>query len=267
MGKRMSSDAVRVAIEGPVGWIRLNRPESMNAMSPDMKSGIDSAITRLEADSDVRVAVITGKGRAFSAGGDLKGFKSMAVAGANDAFLANLRESMRVFRRIETSGLPFIAAVNGFAVAGGLELILCCDIVLAAQSAQIGDGHLKYGVVPGAGSSVRLPRKVPENVARMLLLTGRLYPAARWREWGMVDEVCPDADLLTEADKLARHIAALSPLGVASVKKLVLDGLEKPVEQALADEIDAMGSYITSADFLEGLTAFAEKRKPRFTGQ
>jgi enoyl-CoA hydratase/carnithine racemase len=263
----MSGEAVVTTIDGPVGWIRLNRPEAMNAMSPDMKSGIDSAITRLEADANVRVAIITGEGRAFSAGGDLKGFKSMVVAKANEAFLANLRESMRVFRRIETSRLPFIAAVNGFAVAGGLELILCCDIVLAAESAQIGDGHLKFGVVPGAGSSVRLPRKIPENVARMLLLTGKLFPASRWREWGLVDEVHADAALLPEAEKLARHIGALSPLGLASVKKLVLEGLEKPVEKALADEIDAMGDYIKSADFLEGLTAFAEKRKPAFTGR
>ena len=263
----MTGEHVVTTTDGPVGWIRLNRPEAMNAMSPDMKSGIDAAITKLEADENVRVAVVTGQGRAFSAGGDLKGFKSMVVAGANDAFLEGLRESMRVFRRIETSRLPFIAAVNGFAVAGGLELILCCDIVLAAESAQIGDGHLKFGVVPGAGSSVRLPRKVPENVARMLLLTGKLYPAARWREWGLVDETYADAELLPEAEKLAHHIGALSPLGLASVKKLVLEGLEKPVEIALADEIDAMGDYIKSADFLEGLTAFAEKRKPAFTGR
>ena len=261
------TEAVRIAVDGPIGWIRLNRPEAMNAMSPDMKSGIDAAITQLENSRDVRVAVITGEGRAFSAGGDLKGFRTMVEARAHDAFLANLRESMRVFRRIETSRLPFIAAVNGFAVAGGLELILCCDIVLAAESAQIGDGHLKYGVVPGAGSSVRLPRKVPENVARMLLLTGKLYPASRWRDWGLVDEIHPDADLLAEAGKLARHIGSLSPLGLASVKKLVLEGLEKPAERALEDEISAMGDYIGSADFLEGLTAFAEKRKPVFGGK
>jgi enoyl-CoA hydratase/carnithine racemase len=263
----MSDDAVLVTTDGPVAWVRLNRPERMNTLSPDVTAGLDAAITRLEGDETVRAVVLMGEGRAFSVGGDLKGFKARVEVKANDAFVASLRQSMRIFRRIETSRLPYIAAVNGFAVAGGLELLLCCDIVLAADSAQIGDGHLKYGVVPGAGSSVRLPRKVPENVARMLLLTGKLFPAARFRDWGLVDEVYADGDLLPAAEKLARHLAALSPLGIKSVKKLVLEGLEKKLETALTDEIDAMGEYILSVDFLEGLTAFAEKRKPRFTGR
>ncbi len=263
----MSGESVLVTTDGPVAWIRLNRPEQMNALSSDMTVGLDAAIMRLEGDETVRAVILTGVGRAFSTGGDLKGFKARAEAKANDAFVASLRQSMRMFRRIETSRLPYIAAVNGFAVAGGLELLLCCDIVLAANSAQIGDGHLKYGVVPGAGSSVRLPRKVPENVARMLLLTGKLFPAVRFRDWGLVDEVYAEADLLPAAEKLAQHLAALSPLGIKSVKKLVLEGLEKKVETALADEIATMGQYILSADFLEGLTAFAEKREPRFTGR
>lgn len=263
----MNSEAVLVSADGPVGWIRLNRPEQMNALSPEMTAGLDAAITQLEADDNVRAVVITGEGKAFSAGGDLKGFKAMVEAKADEAFVAGLRETMRVFRRIETSRLPFIAAVNGFAVAGGLELLLCCDVALAAESAQIGDGHLKYGVVPGAGSSVRLPRKIPENIARMLLLTGKLFRAEHWRDWGLVQEIHSGAALLPSAEELARHMAQLSPLGIASVKRLVLDGLEKPLETALEDEISAMGVYIKSADFLEGLTAFAEKRKPQFVGK
>ena len=263
----MSSPAVVTTIEDSVAWIRLNRPDAMNALSPGVTAGIEGAIDRVEANPDVRCAIITGEGRAFSAGGDLKGFRATVEAKAYDAFVANLHHFMGVFRRIEKSRLPFIAAVNGFAVAGGLELLLCCDIVLAAESAQIGDGHLKFGVVPGGGSSARLPRKVPENVARMLLLTGKLYPAVRWREWGLVDEVYPDQQLHGEAEKLARHIAALSPLGVATVKKVLLENIDRPLDDALVAEIDAMGDYIGSHDFLEGLTAFAEKRKPRFTGK
>lgn len=263
----MERAAVVTSIEGPVAWIRLNRPDAMNALSPDVTAGLEQAIGKVERDAAVRCVIITGEGRAFSAGGDLKGFRASVESKAHEAFVANLHHFRGVFRSIEQSRLPFIAAVNGFAVAGGLELLLCCDIVLAAESAQIGDGHLKFGVVPGGGSSARLPRKVPENVARMLLLTGKLYPAARWRDWGLIDEVHADGELLAAADKLARHIAALSPLGVATVKKVLLDNLDKPLDDALVAEIDAMAGYIESADFLEGLTAFAEKRKPNFTGR
>lgn len=263
----METSAVVTSVEGPVAWIRLNRPDAMNALSPEVTAGLEKAIGQVERDETVRCAVITGEGRAFSAGGDLKGFRASVEAKAHNSFVANLHHFRGVFRSIEQSRLPFIAAVNGFAVAGGLELLLCCDIVLAAESAQIGDGHLKFGVVPGGGSSARLPRKVPENVARMLLLTGKLYPASRWREWGLVDEVYPDTQLHGEAEKLARHIATLSPLGVATIKKVLLDNLDRPLDDALVGEIEAMAGYIESADFLEGLTAFAEKRKPRFTGR
>jgi enoyl-CoA hydratase len=261
------SQSVLVDVADQIAWITLNRADQLNAMSPELSEGLAAAFARVEADPAVRVAVITGNGRAFSAGGDLKSFKTRILSGQQREFIASLRDMMRAFRSIERSRLPVIAAVNGFAVAGGLELLLCCDFVIASETAQIGDGHLKFGVIPGAGSSVRLPRKVPENVARMLLMTGELFPAARFKQWGLVHEVVPADQLRDAAAALASRLCRLSPLGLARVKRLVSDGLERSLEGALAHEIDVFEGYMSSADFLEGLTAFEEKREPRFAGR
>lgn len=262
----MSGNAVLTAIDGAVAWITLNRPEAMNAMSPDLAAGLVEAVGTVERDERVRVLVITGSGRAFSAGGDLKSFREAVGTGGYDAFVERLRSSQAMFRRIEQLRCPVIAAVNGYAVAGGLELILCCDLVIAAESARIGDGHAKYGIIPGGGSTARLPRKLPVNIAKMLLLSGELWPARDLAAFGLVNEVVPDAMLRERVAALAERLAGLSPLGLKWIKRLVNDGLDQPVDTAARAELAAFESYARSADFLEGLTAFAEKRKPRFAG-
>jgi enoyl-CoA hydratase len=262
----MSEPAVLLAVEGATAWITLNRPQAMNAMSPALAAALSDAIDRVEGDERVRVAVITGAGRAFSAGGDLKSFRASVTSGGHDAFLAGLGESQAMFRRIEQLRCPLIAAVNGYAVAGGLELILCCDLVIASESARIGDGHVTYGVIPGGGATARLPRKIPVNVAKMLLLTGELWPARDLVACGLVNQVVPDTELKATVQDLAERIARNSPLGLRLIKRLVNDGLDRPVEDAVGGELSAFESYVRSADFLEGLTAFAEKRPPRFTG-
>lgn len=146
-----STAAVLLEITDATAWVTLNRPEAMNAMSPALTADLAKAVDALERDPRVRVVVITGAGRAFSAGGDLKSFREAVASGRYAEFIAGLRQSQALFRRIEALPCPVIAAVNGAAVAGGLELILCCDLVIAAESARIGDGHAKYGVIPGAG--------------------------------------------------------------------------------------------------------------------
>jgi enoyl-CoA hydratase/carnithine racemase len=263
----VSKDPVIVHVENAVAWIKLNRPDQLNALSPEVISGLVTALDTIERDEGVRVVVITGEGRAFSAGGDLKGFLKRLESGEYREFAQQLRRSMDIFLRIERMPKPVIAAVNGVAVAGGLELILCCDIVIAADTALIGDGHLKYGVLPGSGSSVRLPRKLPVNIAKRLLLTGELVPAAQLMQWGLVNEVVPVSDLQDTVSALAQQMARLSPLGLAWVKELVADGLEQPLDAALRSEITTFEAYIRSSDFLEGMKAFSEKRQPRFTGK
>ncbi len=263
----MSEPAVLLDIQGATAWITFNRPEIMNAMGQALTEGLTAALDRIEDDERVRVVVITGSGNAFSAGGDLKSFREAVGAERYSAFVERLRRSQALFRRVEQWPRPVIAAVNGFAVAGGLELILCCDLVIAAESARIGDGHAKYGVIPGAGSTARLPRKVPPNIAKMLLFTGDLWPARDLVACGLVNQVVADADLKTTVAALAERIAKNSPLGLKWMKRLVNDGLDQPLDPALRAELSAFESYVTSDDFMEGLTAFQEKRSPRFTGR
>ena len=163
--------------------------------------------------------------------------------------------------------MPVIAAVNGFAVAGGLELILCCDLVIASDKAKIGDGHANFGIIPGGGSAIRLPRKIPVALAKRLLLTGNLLPAEVLKDYGLVNEVVPADQLMTEVDKLLAEITKNSPLGLGWIKKLVNDGLEQPIDTALRSETNAFESYVHSDDIREGLDAFEEKRAPKFTGR
>lgn len=263
----MRDDPVSIETRRGVATVRLNRPDQINALSPDVVDGLAAAIETVEADESVRVVVLTGSGSAFSAGGDLKEFRARIAAGEQHIIVEGLHRMMNLLRRIETSGRPYVAAVNGVAVAGGLELILCCDLVFAAESAKLGDGHLKFGVVPGAGSSVRLPRKVPRNVANRLLLTGELVSAAQMQAWGLVNEVVPDADLVGFTADYAARIACLSPQGLACIKNMIGSGLEQSIDVALTNEISAFDTYSRCADFLEGVTAFAERRAPRFTGR
>lgn len=261
------SQAVLVDIRDGIARLTLNRPEAMNAMSPDLMAGLTAGLDEIEESDSVRAVVVTGAGPAFCAGGDLKFFRETLGAGRRAAFIGFLRQGQAVMRRLERLPVPTIAAVNGVAVAGGLELILCCDLIVAAESARIGDGHAKFGIIPGGGSSIRLPRKLPVAVAKQLLYTGELVAPAELARWGLINRVVPDAELGDAVDELVGRIARNSPLGLRWMKQLVDDGLQQPLETALRSEINAFESYAASDDIMEGLAAFGEGRTPRFSGR
>jgi enoyl-CoA hydratase len=262
----MTESAVLLDIRNQVAWVTLNRPDALNAMSPSLLDGISAAVDGIEAADNVRAVVFTGAGRAFCAGGDLTFFKT-AIAEDPQAFVRFAEYAQTTLRRVEMLKMPVIAAVNGFAVAGGLELILCCDLVIASDKAKIGDGHANFGIIPGGGSAIRLPRKIPVALAKRLLLTGNLLPAEVLKDYGLVNEVVPADQLMTEVDKLLAEITKNSPLGLGWIKKLVNDGLEQPIDTALRSETNAFESYVHSDDIREGLDAFEEKRAPKFTGR
>jgi enoyl-CoA hydratase len=252
---------------GPAVWLRLNRPKAMNALSPALLDALDAAITQVAADASVRALVVTGAGRAFCAGADLSSALDSLAAGEPRGLLDFVARAESTFARLEALPIPVIAAVNGLALAGGLELVLCCDLVVAAESARFGDAHANYGLLPGAGSSVRLPRKIGATRAAHLLFTGETVTAAAMRDAGLVNDVTPDAELEGAVAKLVGAVAEKSPLSLRAMKQLVRDGLEQPMATALRVEQLAFASHVHSRDLREGLTAFREKRKPHFEGR
>jgi enoyl-CoA hydratase/carnithine racemase len=258
---------IKVERKENVAWITLNSPENMNAMSISLLSELDRVTEEIRSDEAIRCVVITGSGRAFSAGGDLRGFQEDLGKPTTEPFLERLRYGQRVFEKIETLPMPVIAAVNGFAIAGGLELVLCCDIVVAAETARIGDGHARFGIIPAGGSSVRLPRKISANRASYMLLTAELFPAKTLQEWGLINIVVEDSNLVTAVGELSRAIATHSPYGLRLIKKLISTSVEIPADAAAQAEIEAFTEYARSHDLSEGLAAFVEKRAPVFIGR
>jgi enoyl-CoA hydratase/carnithine racemase len=263
-----SYSALRYERRAQTVWLTLNRPEAMNALSETLCGELADAISRIESDRDVRVVVLTGAGKAFCAGADLKGVfeGNTAAPDAEDPLNAFLDLVAGMIDRLRALPKPTIAALNGLTMAGGLELAMACDLIVAAEGARIGDAHANFGVFPGAGGAAVLPRRIGPTAAKYLLFTGDTLPAAELVPLGLVNRVVPDAELATEVDKLAVRIAAKSPLVLRRMKQTVADGLEQPQATALRLERLVLDAHRHSHDIREGLAAFVGKRKPEFKG-
>jgi enoyl-CoA hydratase/carnithine racemase len=259
-----ASEAVSVDLRGDALWITLARPKAMNALSHAMLEGIEAALAQSLQDG-ARCVVITGEGRGFCAGADLKFVNSALEDPVGlEAFLAR---ASGVFSAVERHPLPVIAAINGTTVAGGLELALACDIIVAAESATIADGHATFGLLPGAGGAVRLPRRIGTSRAKLLLFTGGSRTAREMEAWGLVDVVAPDDQLQVVVQQLCEELASRSPLGLRRMKQVVNDQESMPIDRGLRMELDACGLHLRTADVAEGLAAFAERRAPVFPGR
>ncbi len=263
----MAYDNLRYELRGHGAWITLTRADALNALNPATIAEIGQALSEAESDEQAHAVVITGEGRAFCAGADLKFINDIRAEPEIGAIRRFLETVLALMNRVESFPKPVIAAVNGFALAGGLELVLSCDMVVAAESAKLGDAHSNYGLLPGGGSSIRLPRKIGPNRAKYLLLTGESLPAAEWAAMGLVNRVVPDAELHDAAQAIVERLAAKSPLGLKRMKSLLNDGLDEPQEKGLRRELEAFEAHWHSADIKEGLAAFNEKRTPRYTGR
>ena len=254
--------------DGLAATITLNRPAELNAMSWEMIGAFDAAVSQAAADAAVRVVFVTGSGRAFSAGGDLKSYLELQRDPVRfPRFVKDLHEA---FGRLRKLRVPAIALVNGVTVAGGLELLLNCDFAIAAESARIGDGHLNFGQMGGGGVLTLLARMIGIARASELVMTGALLDARTAAEWGLVSRVVPDDELTHEGMKLAAQIAGKSPLAMANAKDVMntIWAQNLSVDSGLRVELDRNALYcLTSEDAPEGLQAFSEKRPPRFTGR
>jgi enoyl-CoA hydratase len=253
--------SVLVEVRGPEATVTLDRAAKLNPLDWSTVKALRAAVADIEAMPAVRTVILTGAGRAFSAGGDLEGYVSLYQR--PDDFRTFLHDFHAMLDGIERSRKIWLAAVNGACVAGGIELMLACDLVVAAASAKIGCGHLNFGQLPGAGGSQRLPRTIGTLRAKHLMLSGALLPAAEAERIGLVGEVVEDARLLDRARELAAAMAEKSAVGLAGMKHLVNEGMQMPIADALAFELDFVHRYATTEpDATEGLVAFAEKRKP-----
>ncbi len=268
------SNAVRIAHRGAALWATLDRPRSLNGITADMVADLHTVLDRAESDTDVRAVVLAAAGRVFCAGADLTHIsdaRSVPASASDVASRAGLPEFLeavgRLLNRLEAFSKPVIAAVQGLAVAGGLELVLACDLVVVARSAAFGDAHANYGLLPGGGASVRLPRRVGPSTARYLMFTGNTVPAADLAHTDLITELVDDADLMPAVDRLVASIAAKSPLGLSRMKQLLRAGTTLPSEQALRGELDAVDEHTRSQDFAEGLAAFTGRRAPVFSGR
>ena len=254
--------------DASVALLTLNRPDQLNAIDWDMLRALDAALDCVTADQSVRTVLLTGNGRAFSAGGDLKGYIALQRDPVRfPRFVADLH---RIFGRLRTLRVPAVALVNGVTAAGGLELLLNCDLALAAASATIGDGHLNFGQMGGGGVLTLLPRLVGMQKAAELVFSGRFLDAAEAERWGLVSRVVADADLHDAGLELAEQVARKSPLAVANAKEVMTTiwSAQLPLEAGLRYERERNAYYcLTSEDAPEGLRAFSEKREPRFKGR
>jgi enoyl-CoA hydratase len=258
----MSYANIRLVIEGEVARVTLARADKLNPLDWSTVKELKAVVAEIEA-APVRFVILTGEGRSFSAGGDLDGYLRLYREPAE--FQAFLDDFYDMLTGIEKARAIWIAAVNGVTVAGGIELLLACDMAIAGASAKIGDGHLNFGQLPGAGGSQRLPRAIGLLRAKHLMLTGELLDAETSERWGLVTKVVPDGELPAAADALVATLASKSGVGLAGAKRLANMTLDLPYEEGLKAEIAFVHSYATTEpDATEGLIAFKEKRPPRF---
>lgn len=250
---------------GAVTWLYLNREKALNAISMQCMRELHAALELVRDRAETRVLVLSGKGRAFCAGADLSGAAppkiGEAPSGPTFLELGDRMESV-----LNTLPKPVIAAVNGICCGGGIELALMADFILAADTAKIGDAHANFGAMPGGGATARLPRVVGLNMARYMMFTGDLFPAAEMQAAGLVTRVFPAADFEAEVQKIAEKIAEKSPLGLARMKQLLESGMDTPLVHALRQEKAMSQLQMASWDAGEGGRAFMEKRKPQFRG-
>lgn len=259
MSEQPEYTAILTEVTGRVATITLNRPEALNALNATLLSELIGAALKYDADPSIGAIIVTGSERAFAAGADIK---AMAEMGYSDMLLGGPFPSWAGFERMRT---PVIAAVAGYALGGGCELAMMCDIILAADTAKFGQPEINLGVLPGFGGSQRLPRAIGKAKAAEMVLTGRQMGAEEAERSGLVSRVVPAEELLTEAHRVAKTIATKSLVAVYAAKEALAAAQETPLSEGLRIERQLFAAAFATADQKEGMRAFAEKREAIFT--
>ncbi len=252
---------ILVTTEGPVGLVTLNRPDVLNALDNATMDEVADALEAFDRDDAIRCTILTGSGRAFAAGADIREMAEASAIAMLHAYRFNQWERMRKLTK------PLVAAVKGFALGGGNELAMICDMIIAGESARFGQPEINLGLMPGAGGTQRLTRAVGKYKAMELILTGRPMSAREAEAAGLVTRVVPDEVVLDEAKALAREIAAKPPVAVRLAKEAVLKAFDTHLEGGLDYERKCFYLLFATADHTEGIQAFLAKRPPRFQGR
>jgi enoyl-CoA hydratase len=261
MGKFVSSEQ-----DGAVVVVTIDNPP-MNALSAVLLEELEAEVERLDGEPETRAIVLRGAGeRAFVAGADIKEFPALRESAAGQE-AGSARGIQRLGARMDAAHTPFVAAIQGFCLGGGLELAMCCDVRVCADDARLGQPEIKLGLIPGGGGTQRLPRLIGLGRAMLLNLTGDFVDAPTAERWGLVEKVVPPEELLPAALEVAGAFAARSPHAVAVLRELARTTRDLPLEEGLRREADGFRRCLTSEDGLEGVTAFIEKREPTFTGR
>jgi enoyl-CoA hydratase len=257
----MGYEHILVEIEPPIATITLNRPKVLNALSPDLIRELNLALAELDADEAVRAAVVTGGPRVFAAGADIG---DMADRTAVEQLR---RDQTGRWAGIAAFGKPLIAAVNGYALGGGCELALMCDLIIAGDSARFGQPEINLGIIPGAGGTQRWPRTAGKYAAMEIMLSGSPVTAQRAHELGIVNKVVPAEMTVVLASRMARQLAEKAPLALRMAKEAVLKAFDSPLSEGLASERKSFYFLFSTEDQKEGMHAFLEKRKGVFKGR
>jgi enoyl-CoA hydratase/carnithine racemase len=246
-----------------VVYVTLNRPAALNALNTALRLDLKHFFNAVQSDRDVRLVVLTGAGRAFCAGADIKEWK------APSSIVEDRQERLRLsfWHTMSRCELPIIAAINGYALGGGCELAMCCDLRIASDQARLGLTEVSLGIIPGGGGTQRLPRLIGRGKALELILTGKHIDAHEALRLGLVEQVVPHDQLLAAVEELAQTIASRAPLAVKYAKEAIVRGSALPLEEGLKVESELYTLLRTTEDRLEGARAFQEKRPPRFQGR
>lgn len=255
---------LRVELLDNIALLTLDRPERLNAVGSGTVERLTQALNDLRDNDDVRALIVTGAGRAFSAGADLGEIESFTTPGQFRAFVGRLTDA---YALLEDFPKPSVAAVHGFAFGGGLELALACDLRVAERCTRLGLPEMKLGVLPGAGGTQRLPRLLPPAIAKQMILTGEPIDAERAWQLGLVNELAESGEVLNVAKALAGTLTAGAPLALAAGKRLVDYGLGMDLEAAIAYERETVSVLFSTEDRAEGLKAFRERRPGEFRGR
>jgi enoyl-CoA hydratase len=251
--------------DAAVAVVTIDNPP-MNALSGPLLEELEAEVERLDADDAVHAIVLKGGGeRAFVAGADIKEFPSLRESAMDEG--GSARGIQKLGARMDAARTPFVAAIHGFCLGGGLELAMCCDIRVAAEGAQLGQPEIKLGLIPGGGGTQRLPRLVGIGRAQLLNMTGDFIDAGTAYDWGLVEKVVAPEELVEAALTIARTIAARSPVSIGVLRELARTTRDLPLEEGLRREADGFRRCLASDDGAEGVAAFLEKREPQFTGR